>query len=119
MRSIFKRFGGGLSKMKRKSNKRKNRNNSERTFSYIVAFIGLMILVIAFAGCAEPKIERVNVPVPCEVEKIPNEPRDIDLENATISNIMQYIKEIAQYAKEARPIMRSGCIIEKRVNKGK
>lgn len=104
--------------MKRKSNKRKNRN-SERTFSYIVAFIGLIILVIAFAGCAEPKIERVNIPVPCEVEKIPNEPRDIDLQNATISNIMQYIKEITQYAKEVRPIMRSGCIVEKRAIKGK
>lgn len=101
--------------MKRKS---KRKNNNERTFSYIVAFIGLLVLVIAFAGCAEPKIERVNIPVPCEVENIPNEPRDIDLQNATISNIMQYIKEITQYAKEVRPIMRSGCIVEKRV-KGK
>lgn len=118
MRSVFKRFSRSLSKMKRKS-KRKN-NNSERTFSYIVAFLGIMILVIFLAGCAEPKIERVNIPVPCEVEKIPNEPRDIDLQNATISNIMQYIKEITQYAKEVRPIMRSGCIVEKRVNnKGK
>ena len=86
-------------------------------FSIIVAFLGFMILVILvifFVGCAEAKIERVNIPVPCEVTIIPNEPRPLDLENATISDIMQYIKEIMQYAKEMRPIMRSGCIVEKR-----
>ena len=83
-------------------------------FSIIVAFLGFMILVIFFVGCAEKQIERVNIPVPCEVTIIPNEPRPLVLENATISDIMQYIKEITQYAKEMRPIMRSGCIVEKR-----
>lgn len=92
---------------------KKAKKRVDNTFSIIVAFLGFMILVIFFVGCAEPKIERVNIPVPCEVTIIPNEPRPLDLENATISDIMQYIKEITQYAKEMRPIMRSGCIVEK------
>ena len=100
--------------MKRNKRAKKRVDN---IFNIIVAFLGfmiLMILVIFFVGCAVPKIERVNIPVPCEVTIIPNEPRPLDLENATISDIMQYIKEITQYAKEMRPIMRSGCIVEKR-----
>lgn len=96
---------------------RRNFKKKKPNFSYNLAIImGIMILVCFLAGCAEPQpiIKTVNVEVPCEVENVPQAPRDIDLNEATIKEKMQYIKEAMQYAKEVKPIMRD-CVREKRI----
>jgi len=99
--------------MKRKYNKRKNNDFS---LNLAIALLGIMILVIFLAGCAEPQpiIKEVKVQTPCEVESIPTEPREIDLQNSSISAKMDYIKAILIYAKEIRPIMRD-CVKRKKI----
>lgn len=99
--------------MKRKYNKRKNNDFS---LNLAIALLGIMILVIFLAGCAEPQpiIKEVKVQTPCEVETIPTEPREIDLQNSSISAKMDYIKAILIYAKEIRPIMRD-CVKRKKI----
>ena len=99
--------------MKRKYNKRKNNDFS---LNLAIALLGIMILVIFLAGCAEPQpiIKEVKVETPCEVESIPTEPREIDLQNSSISAKMDYIKAILIYAKEIRPIMRD-CVKRKKI----
>lgn len=99
--------------MKRKYNKRKNNDFS---LNLAIALLGIMILVIFLAGCAEPQpiIKEVKVETPCEVETIPTEPREIDLQNSSISAKMDYIKAILIYAKEIRPIMRD-CVKHKKI----
>ena len=99
--------------MKRKYNKRKNNDFS---LNLAIALLGIMILVIFLAGCAEPQpiIKEVKVQTPCEVETIPTEPREIDLQNSSISAKMDYIKQILIYAKEIRPIMRD-CVKRKKI----
>ena len=99
--------------MKRKYNKRKNNDFS---LNLAIALLGIMILVIFLAGCAEPQpiIKEVKVETPCEVETIPTEPREIDLQNSSISAKMDYIKQILIYAKEIRPIMRD-CVKRKKI----
>ena len=88
--------------MKRKYNKRNDFN-----LNLAIALLGIMILVIFLAGCAEPQpiIKEVKVQTPCEVESIPTEPREIDLQNSSISAKMDYIKAILIYAKEIRAIV--------------
>lgn len=99
--------------MKRKYNKRKN---NDFNLNLAIALLGIMILVIFLAGCAEPQpiIKEVKVQTPCEVESIPTEPREIDLQNSSISAKMDYIKAILIYAKEIRPIMRD-CVKRKKI----
>lgn len=99
--------------MKRKYNKRKNKDFS---LNLAIVLIGIMILVCFFVGCAEPQpiIKEVKVETPCEVESIPTEPREIDLQNSSISAKMDYIKAILIYAKEIRPIMRD-CVKRKKI----
>ena len=99
--------------MKRKYNKRKN---NDFGLNLAIALLGIMILVIFLAGCAEPQpiIKEVKVETPCEVESIPTEPREIDLQNSSISAKMDYIKQILIYAKEIRPIMRD-CVKRKKI----
>ena len=99
--------------MKRKYNKRKN---NDFGLNIAIALLGIMILVIFLAGCAEPQpiIKEVKVETPCEVESIPTEPREIDLQNSSISAKMDYIKAILIYAKEIRPIMRD-CVKRKKI----
>lgn len=99
--------------MKRKYNKRKSNDFS---LNLAIALIGIMILVCFFVGCAEPQpiIKEVKVETPCEVESIPTEPREIDLQNSSISAKMDYIKAILIYAKEIRPIMRD-CVKRKKI----
>ena len=99
--------------MKRKYNKRKNNDFS---LNLAIALLGIMILVCFFVGCAEPQpiIKEVKVQTPCEVESIPTEPREIDLQNSSISAKMDYIKAILIYAKEIRPIMRD-CVKRKNI----
>ena len=99
--------------MKRKYNKRKN---NDFGLNMAIALLGIMILVIFLAGCAEPQpiIKEVKVQTPCEVESIPTEPREIDLQNSSISAKMDYIKAILIYAKEIRPIMRD-CVKRKKI----
>ena len=99
--------------MKRKYNKRKNKDFG---LNIAIALLGIMILVIFLAGCAEPQpiIKEVKVETPCEVESIPTEPREIDLQNSSISAKMDYIKAILIYAKEIRPIMRD-CVKRKKI----
>ena len=99
--------------MKRKYNKRKN---NDFGLNIAIALLGIMILVIFLAGCAEPQpiIKEVKVETPCEVESIPTEPREIDLQNSSISAKMDYIKQILIYAKEIRPIMRD-CVKRKKI----
>ena len=99
--------------MKRKYNKRKN---NDFGLNIAIALLGIMILVIFLAGCAEPQpiIKEVKVQTPCEVESIPTEPREIDLQNSSISAKMDYIKQILIYAKEIRPIMRD-CVKRKKI----
>ena len=99
--------------MKRKYNKRKNNDFS---LNLAIALLGIMILVIFLVGCAEPQpiIKEVKVQTPCEVETIPTEPREIDLQNSSISAKMDYIKAILIYAKEIRPIMRD-CVKRKKI----
>ena len=99
--------------MKRKYNKRKSKDFS---LNLAIVLIGIMILVCFFVGCAEPQpiIKEVKVQTPCEVESIPAEPREIDLQNSSISAKMDYIKAILIYAKEIRPIMRD-CVKRKKI----
>ena len=99
--------------MKRKYNKRKN---NDFGLNIAIVLLGIMILVIFLAGCAEPQpiIKEVKVQTPCEVESIPTEPREIDLQNSSISAKMDYIKAILIYAKEIRPIMRD-CVKRKKI----
>ena len=99
--------------MKRKYNKRKNKDFG---LNIAIALLGIMILAIFLAGCAEPQpiIKEVKVETPCEVESIPTEPREIDLQNSSISAKMDYIKAILIYAKEIRPIMRD-CVKRKKI----
>lgn len=99
--------------MKRKYNKRKS---NDFGLNLAIALLGIMILVIFLAGCAEPQpiIKEVKVQTPCEVESIPTEPREIDLQNSSISAKMDYIKAILIYAKEIRPIMRD-CVKRKKI----
>lgn len=112
MRSVFKRFSRSLAKMKRKSTK----SNKGNFNAVLIAIAPLIFVVIAISGCANPQpmIKEVSVPTPCEVSKIPQEPKELDLENATISAIQVYITQIVAYAKEIRPIMRE-CVREKRI----
>lgn len=94
----------------------KRKKNNDFNLNLAVVLIGAMILVCFLAGCAEPApiIKEVKVQTPCEVESIPTEPREIDLQNSSISAKMDYIKAILIYAKEIRPIMRD-CVRQKRI----
>lgn len=78
-----------------------------------IAFVLILFAIAFFAGCSEPKlvIKEVKVPTPCKVSKIPQEPKDINLDSADMGFIMNYIKQIIQYAKEVRPIMKE-CVSE-------
>lgn len=105
--------------MKRSKKKTKNKKLNSASFILAVVIISFMVLSLFLVGCAEPQpvIQKVNVEVPCEVNQIPQSPRYLDLENATIAQKQVLIKEAVQYAKEVAPIMRE-CVREKRI-KGK
>lgn len=96
-------------------NRRRNKKNRAM---FLILGLTALILIFLFTGCAPQVIkETVNVEVPCQVEKVPKAPRDIDLNNAIVKEKMRYVQDIVQYAKEVAPIMNS-CVVEGRI-KGK
>ena len=100
--------------MKRKPlNKRKKNHYNDFSFTMALAFLVLILLTLAFfTGCSgNSQIVKINVPTPCEVQYIPKEPKEIDIENSSIGGVMEYLKGIVKYAKEIRPIINK-CVKE-------
>lgn len=94
----------------KKENKEKSWLSS---FSFAIMGLAMFIFVLLFFNaCAEPQIVKVNVPTPCEVSYIPKEPKAIDIENASVGFVMEYVRDIVQYAKELKPII-NRCVKEK------
>lgn len=98
----------------------KRKKNNDNTFGIAVAILGLMIVILFFAGCAEPQpiIQKVNVEVPCQVDEIPVAPKDIDLKNSSIGVKAIYIQDVVKYAKEIQPII-NNCVVEKKIKEKK
>lgn len=116
MRSLCQRFSEGIPKMSDNNDKEKH-ESWLMSFGFTIAGMGLLIFALLFFnGCAEPQIVKINVPTPCEVQSIPKEPKAVDLENASVGFVMEYVRDIVQYAKEVRPIIRE-CVREKSISK--
>lgn len=53
----------------------------------------LILLVLLFAGCAQPVVQMVEVPVKCKVEKPPR-PSKSDDYFETLKSLMVYLREL-------------------------
>lgn len=100
--------------MKRKHiNKRKKNHYNDFSFTMAPVFLVLILLTLAFfSGCSgNNQIVKINVPTPCEVQYIPKEPKEIDIESSSIGGVMEYLKGVVKYAKEVKPIINK-CVKE-------
>ena len=98
-----------------KPSKYKKKKQKDSAFNLVILLLGIMIVLAFLTGCAQqPIIKEVKVPVPCEVSNIPKEPAKLNLEEATIGQIMTYIKQVVKYTKELKPLI-NNCITEKKI----
>lgn len=99
--------------MKQKIRNRSRKKNDMHPLKIVLIALALIIVIISLTACAqEPIIREVKVPTPCEVKSLPKSPKDIDIENSSIGVIMEYLKNIVQYAKNIQPIIKE-CVVEK------